>query len=313
MLYELVCEVRIGRLLMKSVSDITIKSTFKQITDTATIIIPRNDKLKDKYVADYIKRGDAVEIKLGYNDELHTEFLGYVREVGSDIPLVIECEDEMFQLKRKPITKSWSKVTLQELVQVIAPGYKYDLVDPKMNLGKFTITGATPAKVLHELQSQYGLYAYFRDKVLHVGFAYQSQNYQTHIYHFQKNVKSNGLKFRNKEEFKLKVKAISNLSNGKKETVELGDDEGELRTLNFIGLLKEDLKKHAQAELSKFKYDGYRGDLTGFGLPRTRHGDVVRLDDGNYPEREGKYSIDGVTIRFGMNGYERNNELGPRA
>lgn len=309
-IYVLECEVTIGNLLFRNVQSIEIKSFYNELTDTATVQLPRNLSLKGKSVKEWIKVEDPVSIKLGYNGNLIEEFTGYVREIDPDIPLVIYCEDEMYKLKRGAITKSWASVTLKELLRHIAPSYQVETLD--MQLGKFQINGASPAKVLEELREQYRLFSYFKGKKLCVGFAYQFSDIKRHLYDFQRNVRDSSLKYKTAENVKLRVKAIANPPKGKKIIVELGEKDGDLRTLNFGNLTKEELTRQAQEEMKRFKYDGYRGSISGWGLPVTRHGDLLMIRNRQYPERDGKYFINGVTIKFDDNGFERNNEIGPK-
>ncbi len=76
----------------------------EKLTTEAKITMPKKVKWDG---ADEIpvKRGDTVTISLGYNDNLQTAFVGYVRDVGFKTPIVITCEDEMFKLKQMPAQK----------------------------------------------------------------------------------------------------------------------------------------------------------------------------------------------------------------
>lgn len=319
MSYKLTYEVQIGDyLLRKELAAAEIRSTWKELTDTATITLPRNMYLKrggqvvelrKERLSDTIRRGMPVEIKLGYNGENEREFVGYVAETDATIPFVVRCEDEMFNLKRKPLTFSYQTVSLKTLLKRIAPGYKIDC--PDTEFASYQAVNASPARVLEDLKN-FNLYAWFDlDKTLHVGFPYANK-YNRHVYNFQKNVRENNLRFRRAEDIKLRVKAIANRKTGKKETYEFGDLDGEIRSLNFGDITSAQLREYAHAEIKRFKFDGYQGDVTGWGLPRTRHGDVLRLIDDRY-EHNGDNIIDSVAIRFDDNGWRRTNELGPKA
>ncbi len=52
-----------------------------------------------------LKRGDEVSVWLGYDDDLQLVFKGYILQKGFKAPLVIKCEDEMFQLKQTEAKK----------------------------------------------------------------------------------------------------------------------------------------------------------------------------------------------------------------
>ncbi len=95
--------------MFNEVQEITIERTSEKITDTAKIVLPRefsrakrNNKevsLANTNILEYISVGDIVEISAGYNDKFSIEFKGYISRIGANIPLVIECEDEMYKLK----------------------------------------------------------------------------------------------------------------------------------------------------------------------------------------------------------------------
>ena len=80
--------------------------------------------------------------------------------------------------------------------------------------------------------------------------------------------------------------------------------------LNYYGIQsKAELKKLAEADMLKFKYDGYEGSFKGFGIPFLQHGDKVQLTSTDYPERDGHYLAEGVAVSFGPDGFERTVKL----
>ena len=104
----LCAKIKIGNLTFDAFSKVEIKKTWKRFTDTASVSLPKElyyregDQIKRvERIGDFIKTGDRVEIQLGYNTQLFTEFVGYVcRSPKINIPYTIECEDEMWQLKK---------------------------------------------------------------------------------------------------------------------------------------------------------------------------------------------------------------------
>lgn len=111
------------------VAGINIKKNRQNLTDTATITIPRkltynsgqalspsNTSLQDNITipasgdsveqtfvvgADAIfKRGDEVKIELGYYPNLETRFTGYISHVSSSLPIEIKCENKMWLMKQ---------------------------------------------------------------------------------------------------------------------------------------------------------------------------------------------------------------------
>jgi hypothetical protein len=67
------------------------------------------------------------------------------------------------------------------------------------------------------------------------------------------------------------------------------------------------------SEAKRLRFDGYRGSITGFGLPATEHGDIAEITDPDYPERAGRYSIDKVIKTWGVGGSRRQSFIGPKA
>lgn len=322
------CEVTIGSITLNQVNEIEVRSSWRDLTDTATITLPRNLNYRLERLDQVIKRDDPVTIKVGFNGNLTTEFEGYVKEVEPNTPVKIYCEDEMLKLKRGHYTKVWKKLKLEEIIKEIAPGYKYEIEDATLT---YLAKNKSAAEVLLDLR-EYGVFTYFRkingQLTLYSGFPY-SFNFSEHTYHMQKNIRENDLKFRMaidpsdpSSSIRIQVKAIANLPNGKK-TIEYFPSEdkvsgAEIITMNYSELSSDEktrkklLLQYAEAEFKKYNVDGYRGSITGFAIPVVRHGDQVKIIDARYPEREGKYLVDRTTVQFGEVYLKRRVELGPK-
>ena len=314
MYFNMTTNVIVGNCVFKHINSCEINQSIKELSDYATITLPRKMYLKTNEVAlvDYINIGDEVDIKLGYDGRNYTEFKGYVREITADEPLQIICDDEMYKLKQGNFIESWESVTLKQLLNTIAPDYKIDC--PDVNLGKFEINSASPYIVLQELKRQYGLHTILRDGVLYVGFVgdVKERVPVTHVYDLTKNVKKNNLKSQRKESVNLKIKAISNLPNGKKLTVTVGstDPHAAIRTLNFGEKTEAELRKLATETLNTLRFDGYSGNIIGFGFDRTMAGDAIKMINDPEPDRaKHDYFIESVKIRFGNAFFERINTL----
>lgn len=307
-------EVQIGNVLFKNVNDIEIMESWQQITQTARVILPRNLYINGERIEDVkaaLPERSPVVIRIGYNAELYQEFEGYVREVKPAAPLVIECEDEMINLKAGEFTKGWKNVKLKAVLQYLAPAYQLQVED--ITLSDFEVDKETPAQVFKRLQDS-GIYTYFIGKTLYSGFAYR-YTFDRWLYHFQKNMKANDLKYESADKFPVQVKAISHQKNGKKLEIlipEAKPENASVRTLNFGPMTEADLRKYATAEKARMNFNGFRGTLTGFGFPRTKHGDIAELRNARYPEYNGAYIIDKVVKRVQPVAYERINTLGPK-
>ncbi|WP_136464943.1 hypothetical protein [Flagellimonas onchidii] len=320
--YNMSCEVAIGAVVFDRVNSIIILQSIKKLSDTATIVVPRAfsratvsgklTSMEKRNITDFIKVDDTVSIKLGYNGSLHEEFKGYVTKLGADMPLQVECMDEMAKLKKNNYVKVFSKASLKDVLNYIAPGHKHEIIDD-VDLGKFTIDNKSAFQVLELLRKNYGLHSYFKDGILNVGFPISLTPVATHRYVVNKNVRarSNDLKFVKKDDVKLLLKAISINRNGQRLFSEFGDKGGVQRTLHFTGKTIGELRKLAEKNYKSLSFDGYQGMLPCWGEPRTIAGDAVEITDPKYNERNGKYLIEAVTIKFnGSDGFLRENKLG---
>lgn len=322
--FNMSCRVKLGSVQTTGVTSISTKESFTELSNTAKITLPREyrsakingktDTLERKNIKDLIKVGDAVTIELGYDDRLKTVFEGYVKRISADIPLQIECEDEMFKLRRTTFNESFKSISLLELLNKIAPGYEYEVID-NIPLGKFIIENSSAFEVLEALRKDYLMHSHFRGKTLVVGFPTDLQPQQNHVFNVDHMRSSDSLEFVSKDDVKLEIKAISNNSDGTKEVVTVGESGGSCRTLNFANKSKSDLENLAKKQLESLRFDGYQGSFDTIGEPMVSTGDAVTIKDNNYPnsEREGKYLVEGVERSFDQgSGYKQTVKLSLR-
>lgn len=311
-MFRLSSDIRIGGYFIKGVHEIEVQSSWDELTDTCTLTFPRRVDWRGKSLASgsdpLLKRNDAAIVQLGYDDENVEVFQGYISKLTTDIPVVIECQDTAYLLKQTTITKSYKDVELSELLEAILPS-QVPFSAPTVRLGQFRISNATPAKVLEYLRENYTLKSWFRGGRLYCGFAYVPELQRTHIIRFERNVVEHSLEYLRQEDVKIKLKAISMKPDNTKIEYETGDEDGEQRTVYFYDVNEADLKKLANDEIERLRYEGYRGSLTTFLQPQINHGDVVDLRSAAYPERDGRYLVKSVTTNFGMNGGRQTLEL----
>ena len=104
-----------GEIVIRKCNSVKIESSWEILTDTATIVLARNVKDFDKLnVKQIFKKGDPVEIYLGYDENLLLEFTGFISEVSADIPIKIKCDDYMYLLKKHPVNVSMRSTKLEE-------------------------------------------------------------------------------------------------------------------------------------------------------------------------------------------------------
>lgn len=315
------------------INAVSITQSVENIGTTASLTIPRNFRRKDgQGILDCIKVGDKATIRLGYNDHIETEFIGYISSISDTTPIVIELEDEWYQLKKQHITRSWQRPTLNQVLQAVFTGWTIDnRVDCSLD-GGFIIQNTTPYEIAKSLKESYGFTIYLNPdtKTVLAFFPYQFEGFNTHTYVFgtrdctklddlrQKqlapNIVKNNLKFTRKEDNKLFITAKYTDRKGKNHKIEIGERSADAnrRTLNLGCNIQSEQEalQLAGNEINRLSFDGYTGKLTGFGLPRTCAGDAVKLIDPDNPEREGTYLIKAVKITYAVNkGFRRECEL----
>ena len=291
--------------------------SWKSLTDQAETTIAKNiyfEQLGQVYLL--IQAGDPVQIYSGYDGNYNLEFEGFISYVNDGLPVILSVEDAMYQMKRTEVNKSYGSVNLQKLLADIIPAaYTVNAMD--VELGTVYLPKTTVAKTLGLLKDQYGLYSYFVGTTLICGKIYSDNVHAvTYTYDMYKDIISNDLKYRTKDQIKLKVTMTSYNANGKKKTATVGDDkDGELIQLVCTNVTDTTvLTALAQKELDRLKFDGYQGDMLVFGDKPVKHGDIINLTNQIYPERAGNYYVDRVVPSCTAEGALRKLiTLGPKA
>lgn len=315
----------------KNINDVKVNSSYETLTDTATFIIPRRIEFDGVQLAGdggIFKPGDQVAIYLGYDYWNEEIFQGYISHIKPGPHVEITCEDSMYLLKRNAISKSWKgKVKLEDLLREILgdlmkgrvnvttlevyPPMIRDIHCPDMELENPRIVNMTPAKFLELLTKERVLKAWFRSNTLYVGFAWwpELQQDPNPEFTFNEDIITSNLTYQEANSVRLQVKAISLGKDNKKTEVEVGDPEGEQRTLHYYNLSASELKEIAERDLQRFRYTGFRGSFKTFGVPVVRHGDKIDLVDPVIADRNGTYIVRKVETSFGQNGYKQDIEI----
>lgn len=103
------------------VKNVEINSSYKSLTDTATIVMPQkvytdtkgfdqslfaNASGEQKTIHDFFKLENFIEIFLGYDGNYKPAFRGYITGVQSDTNATISCEDAMYAFKKVKAVKN---------------------------------------------------------------------------------------------------------------------------------------------------------------------------------------------------------------
>lgn len=309
-------QVVLGEVKLNNISSFEITESINEISNTAKLVIPHNyAALNDEYILDKIAVGDKAVIKAGYDDDLETEFTGYIRQIGSDYPLVIQLDDETYPLRQNNLIKSYKTATLKQVLSYITTENIDDPLTfecPDVNLGKFSIDNESSFQVLQRIKEKYGLYSRLSDGKLTVNLRdVGSIDFDTHSYVLNPGtelpnlVKRNNLKYQRKEDYKLKVTVSSILPDGTKKSESVGSTSNKASQINitYLGTYTEsELKTFATSIYNKRCYNGYTGTVTGFGIPRVHAGDALAITNKETPSDSGTYMTEKVIIRYDETG-----------
>lgn len=323
----LTCYISIGSYAFTTVNDVVIKKSMHSYEDTAIIKIPTSAALKcdsENFIST-IKterqffEGDQVTIQLGYDGDNKTEFNGFVKRINIKSPLEIECEGFVYRLRRtKKFKKTWKKVQLKEILQMITEGTDIELSPDIQDttLEPFVIDQLTGAEVLEVLKKQYYTVYFIDGNVLYVGLDMLAQKDKEIAYEFGWNtIDTDSLKFRLVEDTKAEIEVTYKAKNGKEEhiTKTYGDGPDKIKVPDKLTLGKvseEQLEMQVRAFAEKYRYTGYEGKITTFLIPVAQPGYKATVNDKKYPERKGSFIAESVEIKFGQGGGRRIVDLG---
>lgn len=294
------------------VTEVDITLDTEQLTDTCKITLPKRIKW-DGEAEIPVKRGDSIKVWLGYGDDLELAFVGYVRNVGFKTPIVLTCEDEMFKLKQMAATKkAYKNVNLETLLK--DQGLTDIKVFGEQNLGQMRVTDDTVAALLGRLQEN-GIKSFYRYEdgkpVLYCGVIFERDTKPTQVFATGLNIISDSsLEQQYADNIRLTVKAVSLMPNNKKIKVEVGDKDGEHRTLHTYNKSENELKAWAEQEIKRLKVDGLTGSFNTFGYKLVDKLDAIGIKiDG---KKMGIYQVKKNTIKYGSGGYRQEITLGHR-
>lgn len=284
------------------------------LTITCKLILPRKVKWKGE-TSNPIKRGDKISVWLGYDDNLQLAFTGYVLRKGFKAPIEIFCEDEMFMLKQKPcVKKAYKSVDIQTLLSDQNLGYDIKVLG-EQSIGQYRTNFETVAELLAHLKEN-SIRTFFRFEdgkpVLYCGVLFDHGTELRQVFETGVNIISDSsLDEQKAEDVKIKLKVVSlQPDNKKKIKVEVGDADGERRTLHCYGKTEAEAKAWGEQELERLKRDGLTGSFQTFGHMLLDRLDIIGIKiDG---ERKGKYQIQKNTITYGSSGFRQDITLGPR-
>ena len=315
-------DIRIGDWRVKALDSVNIKRSIDMLSDTATIYLPGTYCNKALQVEDKIHVGDSVRIRLGYGNDLQTEFEGYVDSIGTDDSrIAIRCIDGLYNFKRTQLAnKQYANIPvsglLAEMVKQVndAEGTNYNFsCDYDTTYDKYTIFNATGYDVLKTLQDELKANIYFEGSTLHLHPPYEQVKGEEAVrFDFARNIEQSELKYIKAADRKIEVEVEFRLPNGKKDNKTFGTTGGEKKKVYSPSSDAKKIDELARREYNLWVYDGYEGSFTGWLIPYVEPTNKVSLHDGQYPEKDGTYYVLGTEVNYSLNGGSRKVSLGRR-
>lgn len=314
-MYRMSWNIRIGGFRLRMVEKVSIKRSVELLSDTATITLPGTVFNKAINIEDKIKVGDAVEIELGYNDDLKPEFKGYLKAIKTDGgSLTLELEDDIYLFRKSVKDEEMKNASVKRILENICSqvgGFSVSC-DYDFSYDKFVINNATGYDVLKKIQDEASPNIYLKDKVLHVHPQY-AEIFGEARYDFSRNIERDGtdLKYKSEDERKLLVVVEGTDETGATVSVEKGVTGGDKMTLKLPGVSsKSSLEQKAQSVLDQKVYTGYEGSFQSWLIPYVDAGYKVAITDPDYEIKDGTYYVISVETTFSKDGGVRKITLG---
>jgi len=276
-------------------SELNVSSTWQNLSDTASLVIPRNlyfiDKNDKKFTfngksvigepstSPLIMKGDKIKIMCGYRyfdetlqkyeNELRTKFEGWVAEINPARPMELSLCDNMFILQGLPApNKTWraSQYTLEKIIRELLSGTGFELRmnDIITDIGDFVTENETVADVLQRLRKDYKIESWFRGNFLTCSpIVYWPNDRREHIFDFQYNIIDYDLKYQriDDEQVGMEVYSYSYENNGTNK-----DGTTKLKTKRFQRFATYEKGK---VKIYKEKPSGFAGEIRTLNLFRT--------------------------------------------
>ncbi len=322
-MFVLSSHITIGKYTFSGVNDLRITKGIHSDVDTALIRIPTTGRLKRSGnatesidTARTINRGDTVTIKVGYDGQLKSEFVGFVSRINFSTPCEIECEGYSFLLRTKNVNTTFPAGS--GLVDVCSylvkdTGINLSHAIPDTKLGSaLSVSNQSATKVLDYIKDNFKYSVYFNGDTLYVGLQETELKGEVKYKLGWNTIKDNGLKYHLAEQTRVKVVLKAYEKDGGNTLYTVGDPDGEVHEHMVKHVAQSDLQHIAEGYLKAQKFTGYEGKITGFLQPYCEHGYSASIEDERYPERSGKYFVPSVEIVFGGSGGRRIVELSNR-
>jgi len=315
-MYTMAYDITVGGCKVGMLDSVEIHKSVELLADTATITLPGAQYNEVLEVEDKIRRGDAVSVKIGYEESgLVEEFRGWLQRIGTDGgKITLTCEDDLFTFRKELANEVLQNVTLTSLLEKVISGigadYKVEC-SYEWTYTKFVINAATGYDVLKKVQEECGADIYLQDGVLHIHPPGEVVG-EERLYDFSVNVENVDLVYRKAEDKKIKVVVKALMPDGTVKELETGSTGGDKVEVKCPTSDEASMKARGELEVKRRSFDGYDGSIETWLIPECKPGDTATLRDREYPEKDGTYFVRSVTTTFGKDGGRRKIELGFR-
>lgn len=325
MALHLTSDITIGTYKKVKPAKVSWKTDINSFTDTCTIELPRitylktvktttEDKQQPNERKEYdIKENDKISILLGYNGENEKRFEGFVKRVNMAIPVKVECEGYSYLLYDVMFNKTYSSVTVKDLLTDLCAGTEIVLSSemPHIPLTNVRFKNATGIQVLEWLKKECKLAVYFNFNELYVGTLYGKTQATVKFQLGWNTVKEDDFKIRLVDKkTRIVIHEKDNKGEVKKTKSDVQKYSDEKTVKVKAGIPADLLKQIANRLQTKSNYQGYEGNITTFLIPATNKGMVADITDKQYTDRTGRYFIESVSGEFGTGGGRQTIGLG---
>ena len=315
-MYTMAYDVQVGQFQLGMLDRIEINRSVELLADTATVVLPGAEYNKALDVEAKLKRGDAVSIKIGYEESgLVEEFRGYLQSVSTDSgSITLMMEDDLYTLRKGIPNENLKRVKLSELLASVLTAADSNLqidCDYEWTYEKFVIHNATAYDVLKKVQEECNADIYIQNNVLHIHPPGAMVGLER-LYDFSLNVEKSDLTYRHASDRKYKVVVKATQPDGTVKELEVGSTGGNKIEVKCPTSDEASMQLRGEVELKRRSFDGYEGNITTWLIPECLPGDSAVLRDRDYPEKDGTYFVKSVTTEFSKDGGKRIVELGFR-
>ncbi len=301
----------------KFVNSVSINSTVDQLTDSCTILLPRQLRYKYTPVYELLAEGDQVKVELGYNNELETVFQGYIRTIRTyKTPAEIYCEDNMYLLKKIMIDAySSDSLDIKDFIEQFLPAnIERNVVSA--NIGKWRLPAQSLAQCLEDIKKDNSMSFFFKSGkfygTLPSTLSNQDANGKRIIFKYKWNYVDDSISQNDVDTDKLQIVAKSFKTDGTKLEAKYPENiaDPQVRTMYSEVTTIAALKEFAKNKHDSFKVSQISGSFRAFGWPVVRVMDVVEFRDDENTYRDKKaFTVKSVKRSFGMNGYRQEIEI----